>query len=78
MSIISGLDARLLRIGRETGAVDQVLEQIAQRSDDDAVESLNGLLSAVEPALVSLLAVVIGSVMISVMLPLLQVLTAIG
>lgn len=76
--VISGLDARLLRIGRETGAVDQVLEQIAQRSDDDAVESLNGLLSAVEPALVSLLAVVIGSVMISVMLPLLQVLTAIG
>ena len=76
--VISGLDARLLRIGRETGAVDQVLEQIAQRSDDDAVESLNGLLSAVEPALVSLLAVVIGSVMISVMLPLLHVLTAIG
>ncbi len=76
--VITELDARLLRIGRETGAVDHVLEQIAERSDDDAVETLNGLLSAVEPALVSLLAVIIGSVMISVMLPLLQVLTAIG
>ena len=76
--IISGMEARLLRVGRETGSTEQVLSKIVQRSDDDVVEALNRLLATAEPALISVLAVIIGLIMISVMLPLIGLLSALG
>ena len=45
---------------------------------DLAHDAINGLVSMIEPILVAVLSVVIGGVLLSVMLPLLSVLSAIG
>ena len=57
---------------------EQAMEELASRCQAEADERLSSLLSRLEFALVLLLCVAVGLVLLSVMLPLLGVLTAIG
>ena len=54
------------------------MEELASRCREEADERLSSLLSRLEFALVLLLCIAVGLVLLSVMLPLLGVLTAIG
>jgi type IV pilus assembly protein PilC len=76
--LFGGLAARMVRIGFQTGSVDTVMGQIAERYDREAEDALESAVSMVEPVLVGLLTVLIGAVLLAVMLPLLGVMSAIG
>ncbi len=56
--------------GMRTGAVSEMLMNIAERYDKEANERVQKLLSILEPTLVAVLCVMVGLVMLSVMLPL--------
>lgn len=62
--------ARLLDAGVRSGCADTVMEQLAVRLDKAASDKLEKTLSAVEPALVSIMAVMTGFILLSVMSPL--------
>lgn len=74
---ISGVKASLLAIGIRTGNVDEVLHKIADLMFDDIDVSINNRLAIIEPTLVITLSVIVGIVLLSVMLPLLNVMAAI-
>ena len=76
--LLDGLQAGLLGAGFRAGAPEQAMEELASRCQDEADQRLSALLSRLEFALVLLLCVAVGLVLLSVMLPLLGVLTAIG
>lgn len=76
--LLDGLQAGLLGAGFRSGVPEQAMEELASRCREEADERLNALLARLEFALVLLLCIAVGLVLLSVMLPLLGVLTAIG
>ena len=76
--IFSGLEAGLLSAGFRAGAFDKAMEELARRCQEEADERLSALLARFEYALVAVLCLAVGLVLLSVMLPLLGVLSAIG
>lgn len=76
--VFSGLEAGLLSAGFRAGASDKAMEELARRCQEEADERLSVLLARFEYALVAVLCLAVGLVLLSVMLPLLGVLSAIG
>ncbi len=76
--MFSGVYARMVRIGVKAGAVDDVMRQIAQQYDDDIAQRMASLISKLEPTLVAVLSVAVGMILLSVMLPLMGIMSNIG
>ena len=76
--IFTGLQASLLSAGFRSGASEQAMEELSRRCQAEADEHLAVLLGRFEYTLVIVLCTAVGLVLLSVMLPLLGVLSAIG
>lgn len=69
---------RLLTLGLQGGSGDEVMEDIARRMSEEAQMELESSVSKVEPALVLITSILVGAILLSVMLPLMHIMTAIG
>ena len=69
---------RMLTLGLRSGNGDEVMEDIARRLSDDADQALERRVAQVEPALVLATSLLVGTILLSVMLPLMNIMTAIG
>ncbi|GAB6275247.1 MAG: type II secretion system F family protein [Peptococcaceae bacterium] len=67
---------RMIAVGEETGTIDQLLEKVAQFYDREVNSGVGRLSSMLEPVLLIIIGVVIGSIIISIMLPMLNVMSA--
>ena len=76
--LMSPSACRLLTLGMRSGASDGVMEEIAARMQEEAQLELERAVSKVEPALVLVTSVMVGVILLSVMLPLMNIMTAIG
>ncbi len=76
--VFSARDSRLFALGVRTGMADSVMGEIARRSEASAVEDIDAAISKIEPAMVIIIAVIIGAVLLSVMLPLMGIMSALG
>ena len=68
--IFTGMYARLVSIGEKSGTMEQVMEQIAHSYQEEIDSGMNRLLAMIEPTLVILLSLIVGSILMSVMFPL--------
>ncbi len=78
---IEGFDSKLaasIQIGEETGRLYDMLESTADAFDYDADIALTRLVAILEPLMIVLMAVVVGFVIVSVMLPMLSLYDTIG
>lgn len=71
-------ECRLLELGFKGGNADSVMEDISLRLTEDADEALDSLTSKIEPAIVLCSALLVGVILMSVMLPLMNIMSAIG
>ena len=62
--------AQMIGIGEQTGALDTMLQKIADFYEDEVDASVGDLLTVLEPAIILFLGVVVGGVVISLYLPL--------
>ena len=69
---------RMIAVGFRTGDLDTVMTEVARRIAEDADDAMDALLNRIEPALVIVLSLMVGIVLLSVMLPLAGIMTAIG
>lgn len=76
--LFTGFELQLVRVGGRAGQLDRILSSLADDYDRKASESLDGMIAKLEPTIVSVLAVAVGLVLLSVMLPLAGVLSTIG
>lgn len=76
--IFSGIHARMVSIGGKTGSMDEIMHQISLQYDEDVQDRIASLLSKIEPTLVAILSVMVGLILLSVMLPLMGVMSNIG
>jgi type IV pilus assembly protein PilC len=63
---------QMVGAGEQTGALDAMLAKIADVYEDEVDVAVSGLLTLLEPALVVVLGVVVGAVVISMYLPLFE------
>lgn len=70
--------SRMLSVGLRGGNADQVMANIAQRLSEEAEEALEGAVAKVEPAMVLACSVLVGGILLSVMLPLVNIMSTIG
>ena len=70
--------SRMLQIGFRGGNADQVMVQIAASMDQEARQALENAISAIEPAMVLASSLLVGLILLSVMLPLADILAVLG
>lgn len=76
--LLSSVDSSILGTGIATGNTDTVLRELSGRTESEAQEALEKTVGRVEPAIVLVMAAVVGVVLISVMFPLLGILSTIA
>ena len=76
--ILSLQDAKMLTVGSISGKSDIAMAEIARRSDIDVQNNIDNIVGRIEPALVIISSVIVGVILLSVMLPLMGIMTAIG
>jgi type IV pilus assembly protein PilC len=64
---------RMIAIGERTGALEALLEKIAEFYDSQVKAAIKGLTSLIEPLLITFMGVIVGGVVLSVVLPILDV-----
>ncbi len=77
-SLLPPSACRLLALGMRSGTGDATLEEIAERLSEEAREALDAKITTVEPALVLVTSILVGAILLVVMLPLMNIMKAIG
>ena len=75
--LFEGLNARLITVGLRAGAADEVMTRLADRYRDLSLTATGNIISVVEPSIVILFSLLVGLVLLSVMMPLLGILSEI-
>lgn len=76
--LLPAASCRLLSVGLRGGNGDQVMNRIADQMMEAAGESLEDKVSKVEPAMVLVASLLVGVILLSVMLPLANIMSSIG
>lgn len=76
--IFEGMQERLMVIGYETGATDEVMEQSADLYQKELQDQIQKMIGILEPTLVGILCLIVGVILLSVMLPLVGIMAGIG
>jgi type IV pilus assembly protein PilC len=63
----------MIEVGEQTGQLPAMLERVAIEYEDDVDNAVAGLTSALEPILIVLLAVVVGTIVIALFLPIITI-----
>jgi len=71
--ILSPVYCRMLALSFKTGSTDEIMELIAEKSEEEAAVSIETLIGRIEPAMAFIMSLLIGLVLLSVMFPLLAV-----
>jgi len=78
---VDGFDKKLatsIMIGEESGRLDSMLESTAESFDYEAEVALDRLVQLIQPIMIIIMAVVIGSIMLAVMLPVMNMYDGMG
>jgi len=76
--VLPQAECRLLEVGMKGGLGDSAMEGISRRLMEESEEALQKKVGQVEPALVMFTSVLVGLILLSVMLPLVHIMSAIG
>jgi type IV pilus assembly protein PilC len=76
--IISARDSRMFSLGIRSGMADSAIAEIAKRKDRNTQDRIEGIVARIEPTLVIITSVIVGIILLSVMLPLMGIMTSIG
>jgi type IV pilus assembly protein PilC len=67
--IFPSMIIRMMRAGEQTGNIDNMLERISNFLDEEIEATLSGLMSLIEPMMIVVLGIIIGSMVVCMFLP---------
>ena len=76
--LFSSFHIQLIKVGVRSGKMDEVLQEISDDYEQQADASIDAMVARLEPTLVAVLAVAVGLILLSVMLPLAGILAGVG
>jgi type IV pilus assembly protein PilC len=72
-SVFPSMLVQMISVGEETGALDTMLNKIADFYDEEVSNAVDGLTSLIEPLMMATLGVVVGGIVIALYLPMFNV-----
>ena len=75
--IFPNMVVQMIRVGEETGALDTMLNKIADFYDEEVDDAIGGMMALIEPAMMCLLAVLVGGMLIGMYLPIFSMSSAV-
>lgn len=78
VNLFPGIYGRMVGVGAKTGSLDTVMQKLAALYEEEVDDSIDRAVAVIEPALVAVLSVIIGAILLSVMLPLMGIMSSIG
>ena len=76
--LFSGMEGRLISVGFQSGSADEALSRLSVKYREKAVDLISEAIAIVEPTIVIILSLLVGLVLLSVMMPLLGILSDIA
>jgi len=76
--VFPGMVVSMVDVGEETGALPEMLMRIADNYDDEVDTAVEGLTSIIEPIMIIGLAVIVGTIVIAMFMPLISIITKLG
>jgi len=77
-NVFSGTYGRIIATGYKSGMLDTVMNKVAAKYEEEIDHEIGKFLSIIEPTLVAILSLVVGLILLSVMLPLMGIISQIG
>lgn len=74
--IYQGMQLNMIQVGFKTGQVDIIMKQLSNSFQEEVSRSIDQFLNIIEPTIVTLLSLVVGIVLMSVMLPLISIMSS--
>ncbi len=68
--VFPGMVTQMIGVGEQTGAMDAMLQKIADFYEDEVDVAVKDMLTLLEPAMILFLGVVVGGIVVSLYLPL--------
>lgn len=76
--IFPTMSARSLKIAYNSGSFEEAWNKLANQCGDSAMESASNIVAFIEPAIVIILTTVIGAILLTVMVPLMNIMSVLG
>lgn len=76
--LFSNVNNRMLAVGFQTGEIDKVMREIADQYEAKVQRRISDIVSVIEPTLVIILSLIVGLILLSVILPLMGIMSVIG
>lgn len=74
--IYQGMQLNMIQVGFKTGQVDIIMKQLSNSFQEKVSRAIDQFLNIIEPTIVTLLSLVVGIVLMSVMLPLISIMSS--
>ena len=68
----------MVDVGEETGQLPEMLLKIAEVYDDEVDNAVEGLTSLLEPIMIVILALIVGTIVIALFMPLIEIIKKMG
>jgi type IV pilus assembly protein PilC len=68
----------MIEVGEETGKLPEMLDKIADTYDEEVDNAVSGLTSMIEPIMIVGLAVIVGTIVIALFMPLISIIEKLG
>ena len=78
MKLLPPLALRMLSVGETTGALEEMLGDISDYFEDEIEKNLHVLSTAIEPAIMVVMGVIIGTIIITMYLPIFKIASTVG
>ena len=72
------IHCRMLAIGLKTGAAETVMEEISRQSEEKVQEDIEMAIGRIEPVFVVIMSLMVGFVLLSVMIPMMGIMSTVG
>ncbi|USR91141.1 type II secretion system F family protein [Phormidium yuhuli AB48] len=76
--VMPALAVQMMSIGEETGELDKMLMKVGEFYEDEVEQAIKGLTSMMEPLMIVVIGGMVGSILLSMYLPMFAVMDAIG
>jgi type IV pilus assembly protein PilC len=76
--VFPGMVTQMIGVGEQTGAMDAMLQKIADFYEDEVDAAVKDLLTAMEPMMILFLGIVVGGIVISMYLPIFSLIAKLG
>ncbi len=76
--IFSNIYSRMVSVSYKSGSIDVAMKKIAENYEKETDQKLRSIISTLEPTLVIILSLIVGLILLSVILPLIGIMSSIG